>query len=71
MQAENGWVEYKRLVLQQLETLTAEVKELRKDLTEAVRSLREDVWKLKVKAAGWGGVAALLVTVVLKFVFKL
>jgi hypothetical protein len=55
----NGWVEYKRLVLSQLEDLTVEVKELRKD-----------VWQLKVQAAGWGGAAALVVSVAMKFILQ-
>jgi hypothetical protein len=67
---DNGWAEYKRLVLSQLETLTIEVKELRSDLTSGLQDVRDDVWKLKVQAAGWGGAAALIVSIAMKFILR-
>jgi hypothetical protein len=41
-----GWSEYRRLVLDKLDTLTDDVKEIKKDVTS-----------LKIKAAAWGFVA--------------
>ena len=68
MQAEtNGWVEYKRLVLQQLETLTEEVKDLR----DEVGRLRVDVGQLKVQAASWGALAGIVAGLLMRFAFKL
>jgi hypothetical protein len=62
----NGWMEYKRLVLQQLEDLTTEVKSLRDEVTR----LRVDVGQLKVQSAAWGAIAAMLVSSIVGFVFK-
>jgi hypothetical protein len=63
----NGWVEYKRLVLQQLETLTNEVKQLR----DEVSKLRVDVGQLRVQASAFGALAGLLMGVLMHFAFKL
>jgi hypothetical protein len=63
----NGWIEYKRLVLSQLEDLTAEVKELRGDISK----LRVDVGQLRVQASAFGALAGLLVGVLMRFAFKL
>jgi hypothetical protein len=62
----NGWMEYKRLVLQQLEDLTAEVKAMRDEITR----MRVDVGQLKVQAAAWGAIAALLVSSIVGAIFK-
>jgi hypothetical protein len=68
MQAEtNGWVEYKRLVLQQLEDLTAEVKALRDEVTR----LRVDVGALKVQASAWGALCGIVAGLLMRFAFKL
>jgi hypothetical protein len=63
----NGWMEYKRLVLQQLESLTDEVKELR----DEVSRLRVDVGQLKVQAASWGAVAGIFAGLLMRLAFKL
>jgi hypothetical protein len=63
----NGWMEYKRLVLQQLEDLTAEVKALRDQVTR----LRVDVGQLKVQASAWGALAGIIAGLLLRFAFKL
>jgi hypothetical protein len=67
MQVENGWGEYKRLVLAQLESLTDEVRSLR----DEVAKLRVDVGQLKVQAAGWGVVAGAGISLLLRFAFKI
>ena len=48
-----GWSEYRRLVLQELERLSAQIEGLRKEQVET----RGAVIALQVKASIWGGVA--------------
>jgi len=50
----NDWIEYRKLVLDKLETLD--------DIAETQVQIRLDVRELKVRAAIWGGVAALIVS---------
>lgn len=73
-----GWDEYRRLILSELERLDESVKESRKSELEAIQKLlmditklREDVVTLKVKAGVWGilgGVITTLGAILLKFV---
>jgi hypothetical protein len=62
----NGWLEYKRLVLQQLEDLTDEVKVLRGEIVR----LRVDVGNLKTQAAFWGGLVGLGASALFSFLVK-
>ncbi len=54
----NGWNEYKKLILSELE----ENKEFRKEVREILASLRDDVGGLKIKAGIAGGVAGIVGT---------
>ena len=56
----NGWPEYKRQVLFQLDELTAVAKEIKKE----VDALRQDVTILKVKAGLYGAAAGIIVAVI-------
>ena len=56
----NGWSEYKRQVLFQLDELTAVAKEIKKE----VDALRQDVTILKVKAGLYGAAAGIIVAVI-------
>jgi hypothetical protein len=75
----NGFGEYKRLILQQIEFQLLETKSLRKDLSDHdlnnVRSfgkLDTEIALLKQKAGTWGAIAgavgAMLVTVVAQLI---
>jgi len=46
----NGWTEYRKLVLKELEDLNKGYSDLRKE----VGKLREDIATLKVKSGVWG-----------------
>jgi len=63
----NGWNEYKRLVLKQLEDLT--------NKTESVENkidlLRTDVTILKVKAGIYGGIAGFVIAVAFQLLLVL
>ena len=65
----NGWDEYKKLILHELEENTLTLKEVSK----AISDIKSDVSALKVKAAVAGGIAGMvgtgLVTAILT-VFK-
>ena len=56
MQAENGWSEYKRTILRQLEDLERENDKLREELTRT----KIEVAMLNVKAGVFGLVGGLL-----------
>lgn len=49
----NGWPEYRREVMERLQSLREDVKAL----DDKVDGVRLDVAGLKVKAAGWGALA--------------
>jgi hypothetical protein len=53
MSADNDWVEYKRVVLENLETL----KENDRILLEKMAAMHSDVAVVKVKAGFWGFLA--------------
>lgn len=52
----NGWSEYQKTVMHQLEELDADIKAL----DEKVTLLRIDVAQLKIKAGIWGAVAGMI-----------
>lgn len=54
----NGWNEYEKLILSELENN----KQFRKEVRETLQSLRDDVSGLKVKAAIAGGAAGIVAT---------
>lgn len=58
--AGEGWNEYRRLVVQQLEDNARDVAAARKELGEKIDALRVDVVALKVKAGLWGAVAGVI-----------
>ena len=49
----NGWAEWSRFVLKELERLGESCESLRKD----IQMLRDDVIMLKTKTAMWGAIA--------------
>jgi len=55
----NGWNEYKRLVLKQLEDLTHRAE----SMEGKIDSLKIDVTVLKVKAGIYGGIAGFVIAV--------
>lgn len=56
MADENGWGEWKRRVLFQLEEQGKEIHSMREQITE----LKMELTKLQIKAGVWGAVAGLL-----------
>ncbi len=59
---ENGWEEYKRLVLEELKTS----KESRKEIKLCLTNIKVEIAKLKVKSGIWGAIAgAIPATVIL------
>ena len=64
---DNGWVEYKRLVLKQLEDLTEEIK----SLNMKVEKITTDIAVLKTKMALYGGVAGLVVSFIVSLVLNM
>lgn len=63
---DNGWNEYKKLVVDTLDRLECNIKEL----NNKVDKLSEQVVVLKVKASIWGGAIALIVTALLNFILN-
>lgn len=64
---ENGWREYQRLVLSQLEAHTEELKELGIQLTR----IEVKIAVLETKAAVWGGSAGLAAGLAVGVIWKL
>jgi hypothetical protein len=62
----NGWAEYKRLVLKQLEDLTHEIEKL----NERVDTLITDVVILKTKAWLFGVLGGVAVTTIFQLLLK-
>jgi hypothetical protein len=60
----NGWGEYRKLVVHELERLSNEIAGLRGDLQKVDR----DVLSLKIKAGIWGGVAGTILGVVIRLI---
>ncbi len=54
----NGWDEYKKLILSEMQ----DNKDFRKEVRESLVNLKTDVGGLKVKAAIAGGAAGLVMT---------
>lgn len=66
----NGWAEYKLLILNKLDVLLEDQKENRKQidiLGEKVDSLKKDVISLKIKAGVFSAVIATVVGIVVNF----
>ena len=61
----NGWDEYKRLVMNELEDLGSKFDKMQEDIT----TMREEVASLKVKSGIWGAIAGLIPTVILLVYF--
>ncbi len=55
-QTSNGWIEYRRLVLSELERLNEGQEETR----DEVRAIRTDIATLKVKSGLWGAAAGVI-----------
>ena len=66
MAPDDAWGEYRLLVLKQLETLTAEIKELRGD----VSSLKVAVGMLQVRTAGIAAIVGILATLITDWLRK-
>lgn len=62
----NGWAEYKRRVLYQLDELTKSNESIEKKLDD----LKTDVIILKTKAVLYGAIAGLAVTIVVQVVLQ-
>lgn len=56
----NGWIEYRKLVLQQLQDLNKSVAGLREDQTK----MRESIAGLNVKSGAWGVVGGAIPVVI-------
>lgn len=54
------------LVMEELRDLKADIKEIK----ESLRTIEHDLTELKAKAAMWGSLAAIAVTVLIKLIFK-
>lgn len=63
----NGWEEYKRLVLSEMEAN----KQFRIEVREVLGDLREVLGGLKVKTAVAGGVAGIVGTAIMTFLVSL
>jgi hypothetical protein len=63
----NGWAEYKRQVLFQLE----ELNKVAKELNDKIDSLKEDVIILKVKAGFYGAVGGVVVSIIISLIMHL
>lgn len=55
---DNGWDEYKKLILSELQ----DNKDFRKEVRDVLTNLRTDIGGLKVKAAMAGGIAGIVGT---------
>ncbi len=53
MEVSNGWIEYRKLILSELERMNRNMESLRDD----VEGLRREVSMLKVKSGVWGAIA--------------
>jgi hypothetical protein len=53
---ENGWGEYRKMVLKELENLGRVQEDIRKDIT----LIREEIASLKVKSGVWGLVGGMI-----------
>jgi hypothetical protein len=63
----NGtWLEYRLLVLGELRDVKADIK----DIKDTLRTIEHDLTELKAKAAVWGALAAIAVTILAKLIFK-
>lgn len=60
MTEDNGWLEYRKLVLSELERLSTSVEGIR----DEVHDLRNDITALKIRAGLWGLFGATPVAVV-------
>jgi hypothetical protein len=65
----NGWSQYQKLVLFQLETLTDRVEEVEKRLGKMDRHLTVLRWQAKATAAAFGAVAG-LIPLTLHWIFR-
>lgn len=71
---ETGWLEYRRLILSELERISKALGEVDKKVdalrTDDLSSLKVEIAMLKVKSGAWGGLGGLIVvlaTVLVKF----
>jgi hypothetical protein len=71
----DGWGQYRRLILSQLDTITADIREITKKIeqfrAEDISQIKTDIALLKFRAAMYGALAAsaisIIVSVVLHF----
>jgi hypothetical protein len=68
MSEENGWAEYKRTVLQQLEFHQNELKEIKDIVTRIDKETCVEIKLLKQKVALWGAISGFVVSVVVSIV---
>ena len=71
---ENGFYEYKRLILAELERLDESIKSLsaeQKNMTANMAGMRADVRELQTKASLWGGLSGVLTALSAIFLSKL
>ena len=69
----NGWNRYELLVLQRLDGLSTEIKEVKAELhnmqTEEIGKLKIEIAMLKVKAGAWGAVSGAIPAAVIAIYF--
>ena len=68
---QNGWSEYRRLVLSELERLHKgqlelrnEIAQLRRDTATELAKVRSDIAMLKIKSGVWGAAAGLIPAII-------
>lgn len=71
---ENGWKEWKRVVLLKLEENEAANKDVRDQIleirTKDIPAIREDISALKTKASMWGALFGMLAASIISIVIK-
>jgi hypothetical protein len=85
MEDNNGWAEYKKLVIFQYEMLMEKTEKLDKEIVEVekrvlielkilekmVDGIKDQVIVLKTKAGIWGGVAGFVIGIIIQIILSL
>ena len=72
----NGWTEYRKLVLKELEDLCNDIKDIRTDMATIAKdqvTIKEEISALKVKSGIWGaisGAVVVLITITIEIVLQ-